>query len=90
MILEHALDFRSRGLSARDLDAVCCTRGDLNHLLELGVFEGFQGLQCQTISKFAKGKKDCQPGLLQQATRSQLDEKFCRCRRRLVLSLSFP
>lgn len=45
MIFEHPHDFGTSRLPTWNLDSVGCTRSDVNHLFELGVFECLDGLE---------------------------------------------
>ena len=44
MVLEHAFDLSPGCLPAWNLDAICCTRSDVDQLLELGMFKSLDGL----------------------------------------------
>ena len=92
MILEGAFDFCPRCLATRDLDTVCRTRCNIDHLLELWVLEGLYGLQHQWNHKWycliIWEWYSSSPDLLRRAIQLQLDERPCRCRGQLVLIFS--
>jgi hypothetical protein len=57
MILEHAFDLSSSGFSTWNLHAVGRTRCNVNHLLELGMLEGLDGLWRMRINNNQQGQR---------------------------------